>query len=101
MRQTMEVDHDDPDLSRLETDQDFLGGYAREIVRAFRKTMWAIRAAIDERDLHCGGVRMEKLKGGRAHQHSMRLNRQMRLIVEIDEGGPRRKLRVICIEDYH
>lgn len=96
----MEIEFADPDLDRLETDPRFSAGLSPAIVRGFRKAMMAIRAAYDERDLIRGGLRFEKLKGKRAHQCSVRLNKQWRLILEVQEE-PRKRLRVIGIEDYH
>jgi proteic killer suppression protein len=64
--------------------------------------MWLIRNAVDERDLReVKANHFEKLKGAREHQHSMRLNDQWRLIVEIEGKGPNKKLIVVGIEDYH
>ncbi len=98
----METEFKSEELDKLETDKDFTGGYAREIVKAFRKRMQAIRAAVDERDLYAvKGNHFEKLKGDRAHQHSLRLNDKMRLIVEIATASPKNKIIVIDIENYH
>jgi len=98
----METEFVSDDLDKLETDENFTGGYAREIVKAFRKRMQAIRAAADERDLIAvRGNRFEKLKGGRSHQHSLRINDQMRLVVEIVSASPKNKIRIVAIEDYH
>jgi len=98
----MEVEFADDDLDGLETDPEQSCGFTREIVRGFRKAMQAIRAAKDERDLYAlRGLRFEKLKGGRSHQHSVRINRQWRLILELKGEGPNKKVRVIGIEDYH
>lgn len=98
----MEIEFKADELDKLETDKDFTGGYAREIVKAFRKRMQTIRAAVDERDLYAiKGNHFEKLKGDRSHQHSLRLNDQIRLIVEIVPGSPKNKIIVIGIENYH
>lgn len=99
----MEVQFADDDLDRLEIDPDFTGGFSRPVVRAFRKTMGIIRAAVDERAFYAfHGLRYEKLKGRRSHQRSMRLNDQWRLIIEIESGGPRSNVIVVrAIEDYH
>jgi proteic killer suppression protein len=98
----METEFDSDELDQLETDKNFNGGFSRDIVKAFRKRMQAIRAAVDERDLFAvRGNRFEKLKGNRAHQHALRLNDQMRLIVEIIPASPKNKIRVVAIEDYH
>lgn len=79
----------------------FTAGLGPEVVRGFRKALQAIRAAQDERDLYRGGLRMEKLKGTRQEQHSVRLNQQWRLILEVEEIGSRRKIRIVEIVDYH
>ena len=98
----MEVEFEDPDLDRLEVDATFTAGHAAPIVRGFRKAMQAVRAAHDERDLYAArGLRFEKLQGGRAHQHSMRINLQWRLIVELRGKGSEKTVHVVGIEDYH
>lgn len=98
----MDVEYADGELDRLETDRDFNAGYSREIVRAFRKLIQIIRAAPDERTFHAmKSLHFEKLKGSRAHQRSMRLNKQWRLIVEIKPAQPKNIMVVVAIEDYH
>lgn len=98
----MEVQFADPDLDRLETDLDFTAGQSRDIVKAFRKRMQQIRSAVDEREFYnLGAVRFEKLKGQRAHQHSMRLNDQFRLILEFAGQSPGKIVVVVAIADYH
>ena len=97
----MEVEFDDPDLDRLETDPQFTAGYAPAIVKGFRKAMQHIRAAKDERDLYATrGFHFEKLKG-REPERSLRLNKQWRLIVEVEDGTKSQRIRVKNIEDYH
>jgi len=97
----MEVEFDDSDLDRLETDPQFTSGYAPAIVKGYRKAMQYIRAARDERDLYAGkSFHFEKLKG-RELQRSLRLNLQWRLIVEIEDGAKGWRVRVKGIEDYH
>lgn len=104
----MDVEFDDEDLDRLETDREYFGGHGGHgghgvpVVRAFRRTMQFIRAARDERDLYAmKSRRFEKLKGKRQHQHSLRLNDQWRLIVEIRGEHPQKRIAVIEINDYH
>ena len=97
---TMEVEFDDPDLDRLEVDPQFSGGFSPSIVRGFRKAMQAIRAAHDERDLHASrGFRFKKLKGSRSPERSMRLNKQWRLYLVIEDGTKGRRARVLRIGD--
>ncbi len=96
----MEIEYADEDLCRLgEGDS---AGFTREIARGFQKAIWFIRSAVDERDLYAmKGLHFEKLKGARAHQRSMRINKQYRLILEIVGTGAEKRVRVIGIEDYH
>jgi proteic killer suppression protein len=89
-------------LDRLEIEPRFTGDFGTDVVKAFRKRIQAIRAAFDERDLRAvRGNNFEKLKGNRAHQYSMRLNDQYRLILEIKRSTPKNIVVVIDIEDYH
>src|SRR5215212_8205731 len=99
---TMEVEFDDPDLDRLEVDATFDAGVGPAVVRGYRKVMQVIRAASDERDLYrLKGLRFEKLKGRRKHQHSLRINDQWRLIVELRGEGSDKRVGVVEIADYH
>ena len=98
----MEVAFADDDIDRRETDLRFTGGHGPAVVKGFRKAMQVIRAAHDERDLSMmRGLRFKRLDGPRDHQHSLRLNDQWRLIVEITGDHPKKKITVIGIEDYH
>lgn len=98
----MEVEFDDDDLDRLETDPQFTAGLAQEVVRAYRKRMQQIRAARDERDfMQLKSLHFEKLKGDRQGQHSVRLNLQWRLILEIRGGHPCKVVGIVEIVDYH
>lgn len=98
----MEVDFNDEQLDRLETDIDFDAGFGREVVKVFRKLMQVIRGAVDERDLYAmKGLRFEKLEGSRSHERSMRINRQWRLILELTGQAPNKRVLVKAIEDYH
>jgi len=92
----------DTRLDKLETDPAFDAGYPSEIVKAFRKRMQQIRAAVDERDFYNQkSLRFEKLHGDRKHQHSMRLNDQWRLILEFEGKCPSKTVVIVDIEDYH
>ncbi len=98
----MEVIFGDIRLDRLETDARFEGGYPTAIVKSFRKRMQLIRSADDERVFYAmRSLNFERLKGDRDHQHSMRLNIQWRLILEMQGTGNDKKIRVMGIEDYH
>ncbi len=98
----MEVKYDDDDLERLETDPSFRGKWGLDVVRAFRKQIQVVRSVLDERALFSfRSLHFEKLQGSRSHQHSLRLNDQWRLVVEVEKGNPKNAIRVIAIEDYH
>ena len=98
----MRVAFADDYLERLETDARFDAGNAPVIVKAFRRRMQFIRAAVDERDFYnMRSLHFEKLKGNRSHQYSMRLNDQWRLIMELHGEAPNKTVVVVSIEDYH
>ena len=98
----MEIEFRDDELDRLETDTGFSAGYDRAIVKAYRKRIMAIRAALTEQDVRTfKSWHYEKLKGDRSHQRSIKLNDQWRLIVEITEGNPSNTMVIVAIEDYH
>jgi proteic killer suppression protein len=78
------------------------GGLPTGIARAYRKVVTLIRAAVDERDLrNMKSLRLEKLKGTRSDEHSMRLNDQWRLIMTFDGQAPNKVVTLLKIEDYH
>jgi len=98
----MDCSFENDDLEKMETDPAFSGAYSDAVVKAFRKRMQQIRAAVDERTFYAlKSLRFEKLKGKRSHQHSMRLNDQYRLILEMEHSGKANRIVIINIEDYH
>jgi toxin HigB-1 len=98
---SMDVTFKDESLDRLETDAAFSAGFDNAIVKAFRKRMQQIRAATDEQTFYAHrSLHFEKLKGARKGQHSMRLNDQWRLIVELHGKAPK-TVHVVEIVDYH
>lgn len=98
----MEVEFDDAELDRLEHDRTYNGRHGPAVVKGFRKTMQVVRAAVDERDLRAlRGLRFKRLEPPREHEHSMRLNDQWRLIVEVRQNEERKWVVVKAIEDYH
>lgn len=98
----MEVEFDDDDLDRLETDPHFTAGLSQDVVRAYRKRMQQIRGFRDERDFQAlRSLNFEKLKGDRVGQYSIRLNLQWRLILEIHGDHPCKVVRIIEVVDYH
>ena len=72
------------------------------IDKKFRERMKVIRAARDERDFYAlKSLHFEKMKGDRAKDHSMKLNKQWRLVLRFDGEGPEKIVLVRGIEDYH
>jgi proteic killer suppression protein len=98
----MNIEFDDERLRALYTDKEAGGGFPEGVAKRFRFVMGFVANMQDERDLQImRGWRFEKLKGQRAHQHSLRLNDQGRLIIELRGKGPQKRIGVVAIEDYH
>ncbi len=76
--------------------------YQPAVVHAFFRVMTLIAQARDERDIRAiKGRRMERLRGDRQGQHSLRLNDQFRLIFTIESDEDGNILLIIEIVDYH
>lgn len=98
----MEVRFEKASLGRLEADPHFTDGYEPALVKAFRKRMQMIRAAVDERPFYAlRSLHYEKLVGDRQGQSSMRLNDQWRLILRIEVEASGKRVVIISITDYH
>lgn len=98
----MDIEFDDPDLDRLYFEPSFTGGWAPAIVKGYRKAVGFIRQASDERDIRAmKGLNFHPLKDDREGQHSVNLNDQWRLILEIRGEGTNKRIGVIEIVDYH
>ena len=98
----MEVKFADDDLDRLEVDPAFTMRLQPKLVRAYRRRIQQIRAMKDERDLYAiKSLHFEKLQGQRQHQHSLRLDLQYRLIIEIHADSGSRWILIVEIVDYH
>ena len=98
----LEVAHADPDLARLETDPEFRANFAPPIVKQFRILMQIIRTVSRKTELYkFGGRRLEKLGGKRQEQHSMRLNKKYRLIVEFSGVEPNERILIVGIENHY
>lgn len=73
-------------------------GMARELAVAARRKLAMLEAAERLDDLrHPPGNRLEALRGGRAGQHSIRINGQWRLVFVWRDDGPHE----VGIVDYH
>ena len=99
----MRVWFEDDSLRRLYEGPDaVVTGLGPEVTRAFRKKVGFLAAAQSELDLrNYRALHFEKLKGDRAGQHSIRLNRRWRLILRIEDDASGRLLIIVEIVDYH
>lgn len=98
----MDVRFKKPKLLRLEHDENYTAGFGQPVVKAYRKRMQYIRSAKDERDFYkMKSLRYKKMEGDRKHQHSMRLNDQWRLILELEKQSDGKLVVIVDIEDYH
>lgn len=98
----MEMQFRDSNLLEIEKDEGFNGGYSSGIAAKIRQRLRHIRAAVDERPLrNMKSLHFEKLKGSRSHQHSIRLNDQWRLIIELDKETDPKTVVIVGVEDYH
>lgn len=99
----MKIEFADPSLKQLAEDSSTRSRLPHDVIRSFRKALMLIDAAVDQRDIrNIPGNRLEKLKGSRSHQYSIRLNKQWRLIVEFHHEDQRvTTVTVIEIVDYH
>lgn len=92
----------DKKLEALYSEEKGANKYEPAVVDAFFAVMDRIVAATDERDLReLKSRRLEKLKGDRAGQYSMRLNDQWRLILEFEDDKQGKCLLIVEIADYH
>jgi proteic killer suppression protein len=97
----MQFEFADDRLERLYYEPSFTAGLARPLVRAFRKVVWQIDAAPDEREFYARpALRFEKLKRS-DHERSLRINDQFRLVIELTGEAPNKIVRILGIEDYH
>ena len=99
----MRFEFEDDDLRRLYEEPDFvLPQLGPDLIKAYRKKVGFLAAAESEVDLrNYKALHFEKLSGGRAGQHSIRLNQQWRLILRIESDARGRLLIIIEIVDYH
>lgn len=91
-------------LSSIYYQRNYQSHYPPEIVQAFRETVTIIEAATNERDFYqFKSLHYEKLQGkiGSAGEHSMRLNKQYRLIVRIEADDEGKLILVIEINKHY
>lgn len=93
----------DDDLRRLYVEPDFhLKRLGPDLVRAYRKQVGLLASVGSEAELrNFKGLRLERLKGDRVGQCSIRLNDQWRLILQFRTDDDGKSVVVIEIVDYH
>lgn len=93
----------DDELRRLYAEPDFhLKRFGLDLVRAYRKQVGLLASVGSEPELRkFKGARLEKLKGDRVGQHSIRLNDQWRLILSFRTDDEGKFVVVTEIIDYH
>jgi proteic killer suppression protein len=98
----MKIKFADQDLARLETDDPPTERFSVSIIKAARRKLNFLRAAHDERDLrNWKSLHYEKLIGDREGQRSIRLNKQWRLILTLEQSDSETVITVHEIVDYH
>ena len=99
----MRIRFDDDDLRQLYEDSAFVVKHlGPEVTKAYRKKIGFLIAAESEVDLrNYKALHYEKLGGNRVGQHSIRLNKQWRLILRVEADEQGRLLIVIEVVDYH
>lgn len=90
------------DVELLYTQEKDAHKYPKGVVDAFFECMTIIDNARDIRDIYAfKSLHFEKLSGDRKGQHSIRLNKQFRLTLSVEEDAEGQSLLIIRIEDYH
>ena len=99
----VKIEYADEELRRLAEEIDFRPKkWGRDLVAAYRKKIQILDSAKDERDLSAmRSLNLEKLKGARAEQYSIRLNEQFRLILTFRTEDDDRVVVVLELVDYH
>lgn len=98
----MIVEFEDPDLESLYWGDRSEPRMGRELVRAYRKVVGLLYSVSDDRELRAyKALHLEKLKGDRRGQWSLRLHAGDRLIVNFRTDPQGRVVIVVEIVDYH
>jgi len=98
----MRIEFADLKLQRLATDPRYTHGLGAPVVKAFRKAVGYLDRCTDERDIRAiRGYHFKQLERERAHQWSMRLNDQFRLILEFNRDDVGKVIVLVEVGDYH
>ena len=98
----MRVEFSDDHLERLLFDEGYKSRLPEEVVKMYRKRMQFLLQAPDERAFRAmKSFHYEELKAKRKGQHSIRLNRQYRIIFRFEGEKENKRIVLVSIEDYH
>ena len=98
----MEVRFGDDDLDRLESDPRFTANLPAEVVTRYRKVLYFIRQATDERELRAWpALHFEKLTEAMDGEYAMRLNRQWRLLADLEGTAPNKIVVLRKIDNHY
>lgn len=92
----------DKTLAIIETDSAHKTKLPAEVVLSARRKIRFIRGAKDIRDLKSWkSLQFEKLHNDPDGDYSIRVNRQWRIVFDINEDCQPNEIIIICIKDYH
>ena len=90
------------ELLLLYTEERNTRRYPPGVVDSFFEVMAIIASAANENDIRAmKSLHFEKLSGARRGQYSLRLNKQYRLIIQIEKDEFGKLVWIIEIVDYH
>ena len=99
---SMKFEFRDRRLALIRTDQAAETKLPVSVIKSCREKLIVLEAAPDERTLrNWKSIHYEKLDGNREGQRSIRLNKQWRLVFELDPSSAPPTATVIGVEDYH
>lgn len=98
----MKIEFRDKRLALIRTERAAETRLPFAVIKSTRDKLVAIEAAPDERTLrNWKSLHYEKLKGDREGQRSIRINKQFRMVFELNEDCVPPVVIVLGIEDYH
>lgn len=102
-RTRLRIEYGNEELCRLATQADYRPKkWGPDVIRAYRKKIQVLDAATNQMDLaRMRSLNLEKLRGDRADQWSIRLNDQFRLIITFRTEVDGQLVVVLELVDYH
>lgn len=98
----MRIEFADDALARICTDEAHRLGLPFAVIKAARRRLIQLEAAIDERDIrNLKSLNYKKLQGDREGQRSVRINDQYRVVFTLSEGDQPPVITIVEIGDTH